>query len=296
MSTSYALITLYKKHLATVESSLRDGGAQKQPGRPQRHGPVEHRKLMQRFKQFLAQEEKFWTQLVVRLQRQFELTEARTALVQLGLLSSSDDPATDAGDVAEDDVSTGRSHFRFPPEPHDPQSPLTPARHASHLTTLAKALICLGDLARYREQYSEANGRPRPGNDQGPRRGGRNRRQAAEQTKSRNYDKARMCYECARDLVPNEGNASHQLAILASYQKDTFESLVHYYRAICVQVSYDPAAENMGNILSKFLDVWHTKRGKAKASLEDGNVRDQARTFKDDVVLVHALWRRTREQ
>ncbi|TFY77492.1 hypothetical protein EWM64_g6521 [Hericium alpestre] len=84
MQTSYALISVYKQRIATVERALRESGAQKQQGRGPRHGPVEQRKLLQRFKQFLANEEKFWTQLIVRYQRQFALTEARPALLALG--------------------------------------------------------------------------------------------------------------------------------------------------------------------------------------------------------------------
>ncbi|THH19407.1 hypothetical protein EW146_g1740 [Bondarzewia mesenterica] len=261
MQTSYALISVYKQRLATLDRTVRDTGNQRQQGRPQRHGPVEHRKLLQRFKQFLAQEEKFWTQLVVRIQRQFALTEARAPLVQLGFLSSSEGEAVEENDAGEEDVNRERSHFRFPPEPPNPQPVLSSAQRESRLTMLSKALVCLGDLARYREQYSESNGRPRAGHEEGPRRSGRNRRQGApEPARARNYDKAKTCYERARDLVPEEGNASHQLAILAAYQRDTFESLVHYYKALCVRVSYEPAAENMGNVLAKFLDLWKSKK------------------------------------
>ncbi|TFY65095.1 hypothetical protein EVG20_g5716 [Dentipellis fragilis] len=298
MQTSYALISVYKQRITTLENALRDQGTQKQQGRQPRHGPVEHRKLLQRFKQFLANEEKFWTQLVIRFQRQFALEEARPALVTLGILTSTDaaGDATEAGDPDAQVGGTRQSHFSFPPEQEGSGSPLTPAQHASKLTTLSKALICLGDLARYREQYSE-NGARRAGNEEGSRRGGRNRRQpSAELTRAKDYQKARACYERARDLVPDDGNASHQLAILASYQKDTFESLVHYYKALCAKVSYDPAAENMGTVLLKFLESRRHKRGKAKQATDpaaDGAqpYRVRLQSFKDSVILLHALWR-----
>ncbi|KAA1474426.1 hypothetical protein DENSPDRAFT_781643 [Dentipellis sp. KUC8613] len=302
MQTSYALISVYKQRITTLENALRDQNAQKQQGRQPRHGPVEYRKLLQRFKQFLANEEKFWTQLVVRFQRQFSLEEARPALVTLGILTSTD-PAGDAKDAGgEPDAQNGgarQSHFSFPPEQEGAVSPLTPAQHASKLTTLSKALICLGDLARYREQYSE-NG-SRRANEEGTRRGGRNRRQpSAELSRAKDYQKARACYERARDLVPDDGNASHQLAILASYQKDTFESLVHYYKALCAKVSYDPAAENMGTVLSKFLESRRHRR-KAKQATDpaaDGALpyRVRLQSFKDSVILLHALWRLTPDE
>jgi hypothetical protein len=95
--------------------------------------------------------------------------------------------------------------------------------------------------------------------------------------------------------MPDDGNASHQLAILASYQKDTFESLVQYYKALCVRSAYDPAAENMGNVLSKFLEDWRRRRkGKAggRALFEDiPRPKASPPSFKENVILLHALWR-----
>jgi protein SMG7 len=288
MQTSYALISIYKTRIAALEHALREAGIQRQHPRAQRPGPVEYRKLMQRFKQFLSTEEKFWTQLVVRIQRQFALSEARSALATLSITVDAD-PDSDDADAGKHD------HFRFPPEPASNSSlqPLTSAQRTSRRATLSKALVVLGDLARYREQYNESATRPRGGSE----RGGRNTRgrvSQADQPRAKTYDKARACYECARDLMPDEGNASHQLAILASYQGDTFESLVQYYKALCVRAAYDPAAENMGNVLSKFLEAWKRKR-KSKPGpppTEDlSRVKTNPPPFKDNVILLHALWR-----
>ncbi|KAI0267410.1 hypothetical protein BC834DRAFT_76956 [Gloeopeniophorella convolvens] len=288
MQTSYALISIYKTRIAALERALREAGTQRQQSRAQRPGPVEYRKLMQRFKQFLSTEEKFWTQLVVRIQRQFSLSEARTALSALSIVTETD--------PAVDDVDSGKQdHFRFPPEPTDTPSPkaLPLDQRNARRATLSKALIVLGDLARYREQYNEGPARSRGGPERGGR-GGRGRGSQTDSPRVKTYDKARACYECARDLVPDEGNASHQLAILASYQKDTFESLVQYYKSLCVRVAYDPAAENMGNVLSKVLDAWRRRRkSKSGAPPPDDPNRGKTNTpsFKDNVILLHALWR-----
>ncbi|KAF8270018.1 hypothetical protein EI94DRAFT_1572353 [Lactarius quietus] len=284
MQTSYALISIYKTRIAALEHALREAGTQRQHPRAQRSGPVEYRKLMQRFKQFLSTEEKFWTQLVVRIQRQFALSEARSALATLSITVDTE-PDSDDADAGKHD------HFRFPPEPASPQ-PLTSAQRTSRRATLSKALVVLGDLARYREQYNESVTRSRGG----PERGGRNSRgrgTQADQPRAKTYDKARACYECARDLMPDEGNASHQLAILASYQGDTFESLVQYYKALCVRAAYDPAAENMNNVLSKFLEAWkRRKRSKPGPPPDDLNrAKTNPPPFKDNVILLHALWR-----
>jgi hypothetical protein len=293
MQTSYALISIYKSRIAVLENALREAGTQRQQPRSQRPGPVEYRKLMQRFKQFLSTEEKFWTHLVVRIQRQFSLSEARSALATLSIITDTE--------LGVDDLDTGKhDHFRFPPEPNENASsqPLTAAQRNNRRATLSKALVVLGDLARYREQYNEGSSRPRGG----PERGGRNARgrgSHADLPRAKTYDKARACYECARDLMPDEGNASHQLAILASYQKDTFESLVQYYKALCVRSAYDPAAENMGNVLSKFLEAWRRRRKGKQGRLpsEDlSGAKSNPPSFKDNVILLHALWRLSVEE
>ncbi|KAH9988108.1 hypothetical protein BJV74DRAFT_878266 [Russula compacta] len=288
MQTSYALISIYKTRLAALEHTLREAGTQRQQPRSQRPGPVEYRKLMQRFKQFLSTEEKFWTHLVVRIQRQFALSEARSALVTLSIVADAD-PDIDDPDAEKHD------HFRFPPEPVEtaPSQPLTPAQRNNRRATLSKALVVLGDLARYREQYNEGALRSRGG----PERGGRSTRGRGSQAdlpRAKTYDKARACYECARDLMPDEGNASHQLAILASYQKDTFESLVQYYKALCVHSAFDPAAENMGHVLSKSLEAWKRRRKGKPGRLPSKDLTEPQSSplsFKDNVILLHALWR-----
>jgi tetratricopeptide (TPR) repeat protein len=288
MQTSYALISIYKTRLAALEHALREAGTQHQHPRSQHPGPVEHRKLMQRFKQFLSTEEKFWTHLVVRIQRQFSLSEARAALATLSIVVDTE-PGFDEPDP-------GKHHLRFPPEPveNGPSQPLTPSQRNNRRATLSKALVVLGDLARYREQYSDGASRPRGGQERGGRSTrGRGRGPQVDLPRTKTYEKARACYECARDLMPDEGNASHQLAILASYQKDAFESVIQYYKALCVRSAYDPAVENMGIVLSRNLEDWkRSRKGKTGRPSEDlTGKKTNSLSFKDNVILLHALWR-----
>ena len=103
----------------------------------------------------------------------------------------------------------------------------------------------------------------------------------------RTYEKAHLCYEQTRLLVPYEGNPSHQLAILASYKKDSFASLIHHYRALCVRQPYDTAAENLGTVLTKDLDLWRqrTKRGEKQVDTSfSPRARIDIETFKEIVV------------
>lgn len=311
MQTSYAFISSYKQRIAALDRTIQNNQRHQQPQQGQQgpyparnnhHGVVEHRKLVQRFRQFLADEEKFWTQLVLRLRRLFDLTEAQPALVALGLMTEIDDiPAATETAETRDGVmhgASGRNHYQFPPEdPAVSSLPTTPEERESRLAILSKALICLGDIARYRELYNESGGK-RAGQEEGTSsRRGRNRRGGGPENppRPRNYTKAQQCYEQARLLVPTEGNPSHQLAILASYKKDSFASLIHYYRALCVSQPYDTAAENLGTVLSKALETWRQRmkkeRDKNASSDAPLSLRVKIETFLESVVVLHALWR-----
>ncbi|KAF8553487.1 hypothetical protein OG21DRAFT_1414234 [Imleria badia] len=258
---------------------------------------------MQRFRQFLSDEEKFWTQFVVRYQRSFALHQARPALVSLNILTPSDDAnlpsLPDSGD-SNGVQNHGRNHFSFPPEESTPTP--DPAEHESRLAIMSKAIVCLGDIARYRELYNEAGGRPKAGLEDGTapaKRGSRGRRGGIPGfdsiPRARNYDKAIQCYEQARLLVPYEGNSSHQLAILAFYQGDMFSSLFHYYRALCVRQPYDTASENVKKILHKALDQQTKKTNDVSQTMitETADVPPRLRVeyLKENIVLLHALWR-----
>lgn len=301
MQTSYQFISNYKQNVATLDRTLQS--APRHQPRQSNHGPVEYRKLMQRFRQFLAEEEKFWTQLVARYQRSFALHEAQHILSALNI-AIPDDLGVPNGSIGGHEgvpnSSFGRNQFQFPLEGNTP-SPTSPAERETNLAILSKAIVCLGDMARYRELYNEGGGRPRAGQEDGigsARRGGRNRRGGTPGfdsiPRARNYDKAVQCYDQARLLVPSEGNPSHQLAILAFYQNDMFSSLLHYYRALCVRQPYDTASENVKKILNKSLDqqAKRTREGiQAAPDIGDLPPRLRVESFKEKVVLLHALWR-----
>ena len=120
MQTSHAFITAYKNRISTLDKTLQSTA--RQPPRNGGHGPVEYRKILQRFRQFLAEEEKFWTQLLVRFRRTFSLDEVETALVALGIV-----PAPGSTLAVQDDTESpreDRNHFAFLDEDGGP----TPAQ------------------------------------------------------------------------------------------------------------------------------------------------------------------------
>lgn len=297
MQTSYAFISSYKQRIHNIErlmdrklKTLDD--IAHPPDRKNNTHVVEHRKLVQRFRQFLAEEEKFWNQIVIRLRRSFSLDEATPVLVALGVVNEADESlsldSTEGIDFDEHVSRHGRNHFQFPPE--DPSTVFVASSKSEKeawLGVMAKALICLGDINRYREFHIDAGVRNQ---DDGRRRRVRTRRGISVETNQRpgSYEKAQHCYEQARLLVPSDGNPSHQLAILATYQKDTFMSLVHYYRAICVKTPYDTALQNLNSALSKALEHWKKEKGQ---QTDDTRPQSHVESFQEKIIVLHALWK-----
>lgn len=267
---------------------------------------------------------------MLRLKRNFAVDDAQPALVKLGLTSPQDtttssttsntngasnggavDAASSTAQVTEPINPNRRNQFQFPPESETPNPALLPSTQAqreSRLAIVCKAIICLGDIARYKELYNEAGGRPRAGHEDGPSailsvkasRGKRANPGHPTYPRARDYRKAQECYEEARLLIPNDGNPSHQLAVIASYKKDVFESLFHYYRALCVRVPYDTASENLGSTLQRCLHAW--KMGGAKKDRERQIAREngteemprpphRVAEFKEKLGVLHAQWR-----
>ena len=189
MQTSYSFITVYKQRIAAIDRAIQHG-ARPGPNNQRGHGPVEHRKLTQRFRQFLADEDKFWAQFAARFRRAFALREANHAFLELKLATQ------DELEGKED--ARNRHHF---PDPPPYTEPMTDEQRHSRLSILSKALICMGDIARYREQYNESGGRQHEllaplKRERGGRRG---------RNKEPNLNR-RSCYERARRLVPDDGN------------------------------------------------------------------------------------------
>ena len=277
MHTSHAPINQYKKRLAQIEKALRDSGDQKPGSKRQQHGPVEHRKLVHRYRQYLAGEEKFWMQLIARVHEQFAIHEADQILANLSITSI-------------DDAQGSRpSHFQFPAPPEGFSPPSDPVERAGHIATMAKALVCLGDLARYRELAADSG--PRRQDDTSKRAGRSNRgKQPAISVDAapKTLDRSRALYEAARALAPDDGNPPHQLAILALHKRDVFEGVVQNYRALCTRLPYETAAGNLTSILQRALKEYM----KARSTQSDpAPPKATAVTLKEDVVALHAACR-----
>jgi protein SMG7 len=308
LETSHACIQAYRQRLATLDkaiaekttkatnapsTSVNDESANNTTagkGRRSETGPVvEHRKVLQRFRQFLAEEEKFFTAFILRLVRSFALDEAIPYLDALQLNRTN---------PTNDDPSLRKATF---PEEQPPLEPPLNQREKKILTVV-KALISLGDLARYKEQYNERQGRPKAGAEEVlPRWATKANRRAGENVpRPRNYARASACYTQARLLFPEGGQAFHQLAILSSYQSDTFAGVLYYYRSLCVRVPFNIAFDNLVKTLDKIYVSWKNEGGVIKnigaETVNEGDDAPKAMVdhFKKDVVILHAIWRTER--
>jgi protein SMG7 len=291
MQSSYSFITIYKQRIARADPSGLAGGP-RQGRRESQGGVVEYRKLLSRFRQFLTEEEKFWTQLVVRLRRSFGLDEVHASLVALDLIP----PDIEVAPAQQQAEAVGRGQNIFPVE-DESVFPSHSEQRQNQLSIVSKVLVCLGDIARYKEQYNDKGGRPKAGQEIGPPAKKNGKKQNGDFIiRSRDYDKAQQRYEHARILVPSEGNASHQMAILASYQRDTFGSLVHYYRALCVQQPYETAAENMEKALNKALDYWKSSGPTRAARPQPTAARLRIDDLQERIVVLHAYWANVNEE
>ncbi|KAG6333715.1 hypothetical protein ID866_5373 [Astraeus odoratus] len=341
MQTSYQFISRYKQDIATLDRALQQQQQerssrqnrhshqqQNQQQNQRQHGPVEYRKLVQRFRQFLAEEEKFWIAFVARYHRQFGISEAQQALKELavtpatpnvGLPELGDptengpaepDGSNTAADVnnASDGNANGnarppRDHFGFPPE-DSIIPPLPPGldqgeQRGARLAILVKALVCLGDITRYRELYNESGGRPKAGQEDGPgvgpARRGRRRNGGGngldQVARARTYHRSIAFYEQARTLLPSDGNAAHQLAILSFYSSDVFGALYWYWRALCVRGPYEAAVENVRKVLGRATGEGAVRWAKGNVRGREVPVRIRIDRMKEDIVLLYGLLR-----
>ncbi|CAO1620213.1 unnamed protein product [Jaminaea pallidilutea] len=235
----------------------------------------EYTRLAEALRNFLAREENFWKGLAQRLAVVFRLSETQSALNKAGITSSgSNTPlgprsASESGD--EGQQPAGLARLPSSPSELEPavlQSASFPRHKERLLEVVFKVLLYCGDLARYREIYRSdpaakdlATSRGGSGKNgrQGPAQ--RPRKPATPTSTERDFSAAILCYEAARLLLPSEGNTSNQLAIVATYQNDSFSAVYHYYRALCVKRSFDTAKHNLSSVLGKALDSWVSSGG-----------------------------------
>ncbi|KAF9430173.1 hypothetical protein BGZ94_008035 [Podila epigama] len=98
------------------------------------------------------------------------------------------------------------------------------ARQAA-ISSCHKCYIFLGDLARYRQTYSDSP--------------------------KKNWSAARDYYNEARNLLPTSGNPYNQLAVIATFAPNNFLSLYFYYRSLAVRLPFMTARKNIAVLIQK---------------------------------------------
>ncbi|KAB5591556.1 hypothetical protein CTheo_4985 [Ceratobasidium theobromae] len=309
--TSYALISRYRGRIDPVRSSPANN-----------KNVVENRKILQKFLAFLAAEGTFWSGIVSRLVRAHGLNEANSAMTALGMniveFENRESLVRRGSGAGQAGLNAASSE-----EPVSPSHPPPTHEHRSNkLLTVFRALIYLGDLARYREQYgthpNKANSDAGSKRSRGGRRG---KDKGGDKVHEKPYSKAEGYYLQAQLLSPDYGNPFNQLAIIYAYQHDYFGAALNYYRALCVKKPFPTAQDNLIRTLGKCLDadreLWRERKaqegggegqshgsggpvdtGKGKRAAQAGGkpgpdndgLKNLESRFKQDVALLHALW------
>ncbi|KAJ7722823.1 hypothetical protein B0H16DRAFT_1334514 [Mycena metata] len=313
MQTSYAFIALYKQRLARPAHGVHSHNNPNQ-NNTNFHGnnsngntgntTVETRKLLQRFRQFLADEERFWRALILRLQRAYGVplpdtlpSEVLGTLSINALNSNTTAGTSNGGELDDRDGNTTTedrmNHFGFPPEAAFAAAAPAAVDECQAHSALSKTLVCLGDIARYREQYKVPPSANFKGGKGGNVPGGKKPMYFDGRP---NFNRARALYLAAHALAPGEGNAAHQLAILAGYESDTLSSVAWYLRALCVRAPFDTAGENLAGVLARARATQNTNPNSKHLRVgggagDDAPPRVKIERFKRELVLLHALWR-----
>jgi hypothetical protein len=137
----------------------------------------EYRKVITRFRQALTSEESFYRGLIGRIVGFYQLQEfTRSHLSVLNIA------------VPDGFEGGGEDHGL---------APIGKEEAREKVALVYKALICLGDLERYKDQYGERARREREGI------AGKNLARDRDEL----YAKARTYYEVARGLLPDDGES-----------------------------------------------------------------------------------------
>nr|XP_031859899.1 uncharacterized protein CI109_004748 [Kwoniella shandongensis]KAA5526971.1 hypothetical protein CI109_004748 [Kwoniella shandongensis] len=259
--TTYLLIQAYRDLIAHLSSSATAvggaGGNRRRGGSPNSNpNASELKKTITRFRQALSSEETFYKSLISRLVRFYGLAEVGDC----------------ASYLAEAKIPIGGDEGSFEGVAGAGAGAGVGQEKKEKIGLVYKGLICLGDLERYKEQYREVT------NNRGAKAAGRNEEKFAA---------ARRYYEIARGLIPDDGLAFNQLAVISTYLSDNFSTTYFYFRALAIRNAF----RNIDDIVYRFLGKnWEKWRSKQKEGhVEEG--RDEVELWQEKlVVLVGILY------
>eukprot|EP01038_Epipyxis_sp_PR26KG_P008246 gene8246-11160_t len=126
--------------------------------------------------------------------------------------------------------------------------------HDSIIHCVHRCLLYLGDLARYKELYSD--------ND------------------SKEFIEAERYYERASLIVPTFGNAQNQLAVLATYNEAECIAVYHYCRSNLVEHPFTGGLENLSVLFAKNAKLF-SQLNAQKSMISDHSSRNKSNGSND---------------
>ncbi|KAJ9092496.1 hypothetical protein QFC19_008709 [Naganishia cerealis] len=342
MTTSYWVITAFRTMISEVEKKVASASAggivenqsryvrrngsnrgtsvegEREREREKQSGPVELRKLLQRFQRFLTTEITFYQWLIRKLVKRFDLfgkhvnaSELKNYLEMLNEGLESSDMERSEGEIGS---PQGNDHVASDPSrPRDRLSTLDfttlhLTREETHkkLQLVHKALLCLGDISRYKELYGPERERKRQERIlaeggtvtmRGKRNGKAGPVGARLKDNEERFRRAKQYYMVAKGFLPDNGNPFNQLAVISVEIGDTFDAIYHYHRALAVSQPFKSAGHNLRRSLDKASRDWTTyvterkaEKGQGETIVFDDLVKgSEVDMFKNEEVIMQAI-------
>lgn len=236
ISTSHIFISTYRALISQLDKQHQLHGQKQQSGAAgQRHAPaVELRKVLTRFRQFLGSEVSYYRRVIGVIVHKAGHELQNEVGPFLSLVGVKVDDAAELEDTLPTGVSSSldpREAARRAAENRSLWQGLSRAELREKAGLVHKALVCLGDLERYREQY----GAERDRKQVQLKPEGRKAKRRVEMGKSadmppseQRFVRAKEYYEVARALAPdngeNRGAYSAELALIAISIRQSLQS------------------------------------------------------------------------
>ena len=265
LQSSYNIIQRYRERLSSTEAelsaTLESGGKRNKINNNPRY--IQYKKLIARFRQHLSSEETFYRNLIVRIVSFHQLQPYVASHLRRG--ASINVPPMIEGGGPEQGLG-----------PHLAMDDIKVKIGLVH-----KALICLGDLERYKElceDYTKAEVLET---------------RASKARMMDKFNKASSYYEAARVLKPHDGTAFNQFAVISTYVGDEFSSAYYYLRAYAVRHPFRQIEDIIERFLGKIYEKWRVEQRSSSSEARQTSDGDPVETLKIDVVvLVAILYRR----
>ncbi|KAJ1386650.1 Tetratricopeptide-like helical domain superfamily [Sesbania bispinosa] len=192
----YSLWKLHYKHIDEFRKRIKkcSGNAEnKKPGMLQDSVvQINNDKHIKAFKTFLSEATDFYQTLILKLMKHYGVPE-EALFHKKGCVSASFEPAA-----------------------------MLKCQYLCH-----RCLVCIGDMARYKQQYENLD------------------------VQNQNWSVAATYYLEAIRMWPDNGNPQNQLAVLATYIGDDFLALYHCVRSLAVKEPFPDAWDNLILLLEK---------------------------------------------